>query len=91
VLIGAVDVHDKDVIALHGLARGLENKLLAVAGEVSFGILSAEGELANAAEMLLLGSRLGCLGESCYHDGGRECQRKKELENHEICSLRKFR
>jgi len=34
VLVGAVDVHDENVVALHRLTRGLEDEFLAVGGEV---------------------------------------------------------
>jgi len=52
VLVAAVDVHDEDLVALHVVAGGLENELLAVGGEVGFRILASEGELLDVAEML---------------------------------------
>ncbi len=56
---GPVDVHEILLIATAvGFFLALENQHSAVAGEVRFGIVAAEGQLANVLEMLFSGFRL---------------------------------
>ena len=55
--VGRVDRHGVDLVAGHALALMLEAQHLVVGGEVGFGVLSAEGELADVAQMLLFARR----------------------------------
>jgi hypothetical protein len=51
VLIGAVGVHDEDLVALQLVARGLEDQPLPIRSPVRFGVLSAERQLPDVVQM----------------------------------------
>ena len=52
-LVAAVGVHDEDLVTFERIAVRLEDELGAVGGEIGFGVLAAESELADVAEMFL--------------------------------------
>ena len=52
--VRSVDIHRVNLIAFTAVARRLKDQFLAVGGKVSFGILSAKGQLFDIAEMLFL-------------------------------------
>jgi hypothetical protein len=52
--VRAVDIHRVDLIAGVAFARRLKDQLLAVGGEVSLGVLAAEGQLFQVPEVFLL-------------------------------------
>ena len=51
VLVRAVGIHDKDLVALELVARRLKNDLLAVGRPICFGVFTARGELPDVREM----------------------------------------
>ena len=55
--VGRIDRHGVDLVAGDAFALVLEDQLLIVGGKVSFGILTAEGELAHVLQVLLSGGR----------------------------------
>src|SRR5579862_3724690 len=73
VLIGAVAVHDENLVALVGLACGHEDQAAAVIAEVSFGIQPAEGQLLYVAKMLFPGVAQRVIG-SAANDGTGSAQ-----------------
>jgi hypothetical protein len=54
-LVGTVGVHDKDLVTFIGFTRRHKNETATVVAEVSFGVLSPEGQLLHVAEMFFLG------------------------------------
>src|SRR5580658_9420174 len=81
VLVAAVDIHHKDLIALHIAMRRLEDQFLAIGGKISFGILSTEGQLVHIVQMFFLwGGHIGrvralrgcCLAASEVEDEQKE-------------------
>ncbi len=55
VLVGSVGVHHKDLIALVGVARGLENDLGSVRRPIGFRVGSSGGQLLDGAKMFFFG------------------------------------
>ena len=55
-LVAAVHVHGKDLVTFKRVAGGLEDQPLAVGREVRFRVLTAEGELADVAQVFFFGS-----------------------------------
>ncbi len=51
VLVGAVAIHDEDLIARQLVARRLKNDPLSVGRPIGLGVLSAIGELPDFAQM----------------------------------------
>ena len=52
--VRAVDVHDELLIAAASVSRRLKDQAFAVVAEIRLGVLAAERELANVAEMRLV-------------------------------------
>jgi hypothetical protein len=62
--VAAVDLHGEDLIAAAAAARGLEDQPGAVGREIRLGVLAAEGELPDVAEMALGGRLRGGRAEA---------------------------
>ena len=62
--VGSVDGHGVDLIAGDAFALVLENELFIIGGKVSFGVLTAESQLAGVFEVLLF------LGKENLRSGG---------------------
>ena len=57
VLVAAVGVHDEDLVAIVGRARGLKDQPLAVGRPVGLRILASVRQLPDVAEVIGLGRR----------------------------------
>ena len=77
-LVAAIGVHDKDLVALERVASGLEDELLAVCRKVGFGVLSAEGKLADVAKVFFDLRGAGCGGSFLLRRGADKYQNTEQ-------------